>query len=712
MLQAIQYQKTGELSVKELPAPIVRPGMVVVRTHASLISAGTERTSVATAQSSMLEKARTRPDLVKQVVDMARREGVMNTIGKVRSRLDSYKALGYSAAGVVLESGVDGFAPGDRVACAGAGYASHAEVIAVPRNLAVRIPEGVSFDEAAFTTLGAIAMQGVRQSRVVLGESVAVIGLGLLGQLTVQLLKAAGCRVIGLDINEGQFALAREFGADEVTTSDRGAVAAIESFTRGLGADAVIITASTGSNEPLELAIQAARKKGRVVIVGAIGMQMQRSPFYEKELEITIACSYGPGRYDPSYEEDGLDYPAAYVRWTEGRNMESVLDLIAAGRLNVARMITHRFDIAQAEKAYDLITGKVKEPYFGIVLQYPDRGNAALARSVSIGTRGAKTDALAVGFIGAGNFAQGFLLPPVKKSGARLVAVSTSTAVNARSVAEKFGFEDASTDNEAILAHGDIDAVFIATRHDTHGRFVAEALAAGKQVFVEKPLAISREELERILEIATSKSDRVMVGFNRRFSDSLVELRKHFRDVREPLVMMYRVNAGHLKPEFWTQAESQGGRIIGEACHFIDCMQFMTDARPVSVYAAAIGSQNSQVKNSDSVSITIRFDDGSVGAVHYLANGDPSVPKEYFEVFGGNRTGVMENFSRVVLSRDRKRKELRMTGDKGHAAEVAQTLEAMKSSGPMPISFQSLVDTTVVTLAAMESLVSGEVVRM
>lgn len=711
MLQAIQHQKTGELSVKELPAPSVRPGMVIVRTHASLISAGTERTSVATAQASMLEKARTRPDLVKQVWDMAKREGVMNTIDKVRSRLDSYKSLGYSAAGVVIESGVDGFAPGDRVACAGAGYASHAEVIAVPKNLVVKIPDGVTFDEAAFTTLASIALQGVRQSRVVLGESVAVIGLGLLGQLTVQLLKAAGCRVIGLDINEGQFEMARAFGADAVTTSDRAAAQAIESFTRGLGADAVIITASTNSSDPMELAIQSARKKGRVVVVGAIGMDIQRSPFYEKELEITIACSYGPGRYDPSYEEEGHDYPAAYVRWTEGRNMEAVLDLIAAGRLDVQKMITHRFAIADAERAYDLITGKVKERYFGIILQYPDRGDATLARTVKVaGTTLANAGELSVGFIGAGNFAQGFLIPPVKKSGARLAAVSTSTAVNARSVAEKFGFEEASTDNGSIIANRSIDAVFIATRHDTHGRFVADALDAGKQVFVEKPLAINRDELAHIEQIAGSGNDRVMVGFNRRFSASLDAMKSHFRDVHEPLVMMYRVNAGFLKPEFWTQAESQGGRIIGEGCHFIDSMQFMCEARPVSVYAAAIGAQNSQVKNADSVSITVRFADGSVGTLMYLANGDPSVAKEYFEVFGGNRTAIMENFSRVVLSRDRKRKELKFDGDKGHASEVALTLDAMKSGGPMPIAFQSLVDTTIVTLAAMESLATGSVV--
>lgn len=712
MLQAIQHQKTGELLVKELPAPAVRPGFVVVRTQASLISAGTERTSVATAQASMLGKIKSRPDLARQVFEMAKKEGVFSTLEKVRARLDSYKALGYSAAGIVVESGVDAFAPGDRVACAGAGYASHAEVIVVPKNLVVRIPDGVTFDEASFTTLGAIALQGVRQSRVVLGESVAVIGLGLLGQLTVQLLKAAGCRVIGLDINEAQFAMAREFGADAVATSDAAAVGAIESFTRGLGADAVIITASTSSDEPMKLALNVARKKGRVVVVGAIGMDIPRSPFYEKELEITIACSYGPGRYDPSYEEDGHDYPAAYVRWTEGRNMEAILDLIAAKKLDVERMITHRFAIADAERAYDLITGKVKERYFGIVLQYPERGAAALERTVKVATAtGAKNGALNIGFIGAGNFAQGFLLPPMKKSGARLVAVSTSTAVNARSVAEKFGFEQASTDNEGVLANTAIDAVFVATRHDTHGRFVAEALEAGKQVFVEKPLAINREELDRILQLS-SKSDRVMVGFNRRFSEPLVAMKRHFGDVGEPLVMMYRVNAGFLKPEFWTQSESQGGRIIGEGCHFIDCMQFITDARPVSVFAAAIGSQNAQVKNADSVSITIRFDDGSVGTLLYLANGDAAIPKEYFEVFGANRTAIMDNFKRVTLARDRKIKEMKFSGDKGHTAEVTQTLAAMKSGAPMPIPFQSLVDTTLVTFAAVESLATGTVVNL
>lgn len=713
MLQAIQYQKTGELSVKDLPAPELKPGMVIVRTSASLISAGTERTSVETAKASMLQKARSRPDLVRQVLDMAKKEGAMATWEKVRTRLDSYKALGYSAAGVVIASSVDEFAPGDRVACAGAGYASHAEVIAVPKNLVIKVPEEVTLDEACFTTLGAIAMQGVRQAKVSLGESVAVIGLGLLGQLTVQLLKASGCRVIGLDINERQFALAREFGADAVTTSSGGAASVIESFTRGLGADAVIITASTGSNEPMELALKAARKKGRVVVVGAVGMNLPRSPFYEKELEVTIACSYGPGRYDPSYEEDGHDYPVAWVRWTERRNMESVIDLIAAGKLNVKRMISHRIPIAEAERAYDLITGKINEPYIGIVLNYPDRGEKAMLRSVKVGNGASNGSAnLGIGFVGAGNFAQSFLLPNAKKSGARLVAVATSTSVNAHSVAEKFGFSEATTDASALIANKGIDAVFIATRHDTHGEFVAGALEAGKQVFVEKPLAISREELETIRGIVEAKNDRVMVGFNRRFSASVRAVKGNFAGVGEPLVMLYRVNAGFIPLESWVQAESQGGRIIGEGCHFIDTMQFLTDARPVSVYAAAIGSRNAQVRNADSVSITVRFSDGSVGTLLYLANGDGAISKEYLEVHGGGRSAVMDNFRQVTLARGRKTKVEKFDGDKGHAEEVHQTLAAMKNHTAMPISFQSLHDTTLVTLAAMESLATGNAVTL
>ncbi|MBL7989155.1 MAG: bi-domain-containing oxidoreductase [Chlorobi bacterium] len=712
MLQAIQYQKTGELHVKELPAPELKPGMILVRTAASLISAGTERTSVATAQASMLTKARTRPDLVKQAMDMVKKEGLMNTVEKIRTRLDSYKALGYSAAGVVVASACDGFAPGDHVACAGAGYASHAEVIAVPKNLAVKIPDGVSFEQAAFTTLGAIALQGVRQAKISLGESVAVVGLGLLGQLTVQLLKAAGCRVIGLDINESLFPAARQFGADAVANSSGGAAQAIESFTRGIGADAVIITAGTNSNAPMELAIASARKKGRVVVVGAVGMDIPRAGFFEKELEITISCSYGPGRYDPTYEEEGHDYPVAFARWTEGRNLQAILDLMASGSLDVQPMITHRFPITEAGKAYDIITGKTPEPHIGIILQYPER-KESLVRTVLVHPAKPVAGALGVAYIGAGNFAQSYLIPPTQNAGARMIAVATSTAVNARSVAEKFGFQQATTDVDAVLANPEIDAVFIATRHDTHGDYVARSLQAGKQVFVEKPLAINREELGRIRELAEQGRDRVMVGFNRRFSKPLVDMRKIFANCGEPLAMIYRVNAGFIKPDNWIQAPAQGGRIIGEGCHFIDSMQFMAGgARPVSVHAAAIGSDNTQVRNADNVAITIRFSDGSIGTLLYLANGDPSVSKEYFEVFGGGMTAIMQNFATVATSRGRKTKVEKYNGDKGHSQEVAQTIAAMKSGGPMPISFQSLHDTTLATIAALESLATGAVVQV
>ena len=713
MLQSIQYQKTGELSVKELPAPKVRRGSILVRTEASLISAGTERTSISTAQSSMLEKARTRPDLVKQVFDMAKREGLWSTLEKVRSKLDSYKTQGYSASGVVVESGCDEFAVGDRVACAGSG-GNHAEINIVPKNLAIKIPDEVSFEDASFTTLGSIALQGVRQAKINLGANVAVVGLGLIGQITVQLLKAAGCRVIGFDINKKQFDLAKEFGADFVALSDENSVALAESFSRGVGLDAVIITTSTSSNAPMEFALNATRKKGRIVVVGVTGMNIPRSPFYEKELEITISCSYGPGRYDSTYEEDGNDYPVAYVRWTEKRNMEAIIDLIAQKKLNVQRIITHRIPITEAEKAYDLITGKIDEAYLGIILQYPNRGELATARSVWIGSHGKPIHSgfVGIGFIGAGSFAQSYLLPTVKKSGARLVAVNTSTPVNARSVAEKYGFEIAVTDASEVLNNSNISGVFIATRHDSHGRYVKNALELGKQVFVEKPLCISYQELEEIRVIAELKNDRVMVGFNRRFSDPLIDMKNHFSNCIEPFTMTYRVNAGFLKLEFWTQHELQGGRIIGEGCHFIDCMQYICGARPISVYANCISSSNSQVKNNDTVSMIIKFSDGSIGNLIYLANGDPSVSKEYFEVFGSGRTAIMDNFKSLKLYKDRKIKEKKYNGDKGHANEVYKTLYAMRNGSPMPIEFDSLYNTTLITIAAMESLATGAVITL
>ncbi|MGE3800243.1 MAG: bi-domain-containing oxidoreductase [Candidatus Kapaibacterium sp.] len=707
MLQAVQHQKSGEIEVKELPAPTVRSGWIVVATQASLISAGTERASVEKSKASLIERARKQPEDVRQVIDMAKKEGVLNTIRKVQNKLDSYRALGYSAAGVVLESGCDEFAPGDRVACAGAGYAVHAEVISVPKNLAVKLPENVSFEDASFTTLGAIALQGIRQADPRLGENVAVIGLGLLGQLTVGMLKANGCRVIGLDIDESQFSLAKEFGADATAPSNGDAVNVVESFTRGIGADAVIITAGTSSNAPMELAIKMTRKKGRIVVVGAVGMDLPRSPFYEKELEITISCSYGPGRYDPGYEEEGHDYPAGYVRWTENRNMEAVLDMIASGALNVGRIITHRYPITQAATAYDLITGKINESFVGVVLTYPEKAEGNLQRTISLNPKSAIPNPqsnIRLGFIGAGSFAQGHLIPHLTKLDLNLVAAVTATPANARSVAEKFGFAEASTDSVEIIGGDRTNTLFIATQHDTHGDYVARGLKASKQVFVEKPLAINREELERIRELAEGGNNRVMVGFNRRFSESFVAVKKHFEGVREPLSIFYRVNAGHIPLSSWVQRPEQGGRIIGEGCHFIDTMQYLTGARPVSVEARAIRSENTEVKNADTVTITITFDNGSIGTLHYFSNGAKSIPKEYCEVYGGGRTGIMDDFRRVTLASGTKSSLKKFDGSKGHREEVIATINAMRSGEPMPISFQSLYDTTLATIEAVEKL--------
>lgn len=709
MRQVVQHQKSGEIEVTELPAPALRPGWIVVRTASSLISAGTERASVEKSQASLLERARKQPDDVKQVIEMAKKEGPLNTLRKVMNKLDSYRALGYSAAGVVIESGCDAFAPGDRVACAGAGYAVHAEVITVPKNLAVRIPENVTFDEASFTTLGAIALQGVRQADLRLGESVAVVGLGLLGQITVALLKASGCRVIGLDVDTTQFPLAKKFGADVLLPSTPDAVVAVETATRGLGADAVIITAATGSNAPMESAIRMARKKGRVVVVGAVGMDLPRSPFYEKELEITISCSYGPGRYDPSYEEEGHDYPAAYVRWTEGRNMEAILDLIAAGSLDVAQIITHRFPLDEASRAYELIMGETGDPFLGVVLNYPDAPEGTPVRRVAIAETAAPTadgGAQRLSFIGAGSFAQSNLLPHLARLDLRFLSAVTATPANARSVAGKFGFAEAGTDAAAELVRAEADLIFIATQHDTHGDYVARALEAGKQVFVEKPLAITIDELERIAAIART-NDRVMVGFNRRFSESFAAVKRHFAPVLEPLTMIYRVNAGHIPTGHWVQRPEQGGRIIGEACHFVDTMQFLTGARPRTVHAAAISSTNVERRNADTVAITITFDDGSIGTLHYIAVGAKDVAKEYCEVHGGGRSAIMDDFRRVTLAGGGGGVK-KFDGTKGHREEMIEVVNAMRSGAPMPISFQSLYDTSLLCILALESLATGE----
>jgi predicted dehydrogenase/threonine dehydrogenase-like Zn-dependent dehydrogenase len=700
MLQVTQYQKTGEMFVEELPEPTLREGGVLVRNLYSLVSAGTERSSVETAQASLIGKAKKRPDLVKQVLDNAKREGLQATYEKVKTRLDNYAQLGYSSAGIVIESSVPDLKPGDRVACAGAGYASHAEVVFVPKNLAAKIPENVDFENAAFTTLGSIALQGVRQADVRVGENVAVIGLGLLGLISVQLLKASGCRVIGLDVTKDYFDLAGELGCDECVLSSSEALPAVESFTRGYGTDAVIITAATNSSEPVELAIEMARKKSTIVVVGAVGMNIPRNPFYQKELDFRISCSYGPGRYDGDYEERGIDYPVGHVRWTENRNMQAILDLVSTGNLDVKSLTTHTFPIGAALGAYDLITGKIKQAYLGILISYPTTGKKTA--KVAVGSKKASSGMPTIGFIGAGNFAQSYLLPPLQKSGVVLKGVMTTSPVKAKSAARKFGFEFCTGEASTVLS--DADAIFVATRHDSHAPYVLDALKAGKHVFVEKPLAVNLDELDTIkLEYVKSNDKALMVGFNRRFSAPFQDIRSFFSDVSEPLLITYRINAGFIPKDHWTQSPEQGGRIIGEGCHFIDCMSFLTNSLPSSVYAESISTNNSQVTDADNASIIIKYSDGSIGTLIYVANGDKGPGKEYCEISGGGRTAIMDNFSTVTYHKNGGQRKQKYDGSKGHRQEVAAFLGAIQGKDKV-IAFDSLYMTTLSTIMAMESL--------
>jgi polar amino acid transport system substrate-binding protein len=719
LLQVIQYQKTGEISVDELPAPKLRPGGVLVRNAFSLISAGTERTSVETAQASMVQKARMRPDLVRQVLDNVNREGVVATYKKVRDRLDNFKDLGYSSAGIVVESAVDDIKVGDRVACGGVGYAAHAEIVSVPRNLVVRIPDEVGFDEAAFTTVCAIAMQGVRQADVRVGEQVVVIGLGLIGLITVQLLKASGCRVLGMDVVSRNFELALTLGCDRCAISNDDCVLEAQRFTRGYGADAVVITAATTSNEPVELAIQCARKRGTVVAVGAVGMNIPRSPFYEKEINFRMSCSYGPGRYDPDYEERGQDYPLGFVRWTENRNMEAALDMMAQRKLNVGALITHRIPVEESLRAYDIITGKVEESYLGILIQYSATSEPiALSRRIELhpAARAASGRKAVLGFVGAGNFTQSTLLPPILKLAPRLRGLATGKPVNAKNIAKKYHFEFCATDASEIIRDEEVNLVFVTSRHDSHARYVTEALRAGKSVFVEKPPALNNEELDSVLEAyaeaeGTGSAPLLMVGYNRRFSEPVLVIQQLFAARTEPLVMHYRVHAGFMPSTHWMQHPEQGGRFIGEGGHFVDVMQFLCGALPTSVYAVA-PSDYARRYNNDNVLVTITFADGSVGTIHYLANGANAVEKEYLEVFGDSKTARMWNFKKLECVVGRKKSTTSLSGAKGHAEEIKALLDGFESGAGSPISIESLAATSRATFAVLESLRTDCVVRV
>jgi len=740
--QVLQNLKTGTVELADVSIPLCQPGHLLIATRCSLISVGTERMVIEFARKNLLEKARARPDLVRQVLDKAQREGMLTTLESVRSRLDQPLALGYSSAGTVIAvgEGVTDIHVGDRVACAGGGYAVHAEVVSVPNNLVVKLPNSVDFESAAFTTLGAIALHGLRLAEPQLGETVAVIGLGLVGLLTVQLAKAAGCRVLGMDPNPDRCRLAEQLGCDATATSSSQFASRVSQFTDGHGADKVIICAATPSNEPVELAGRIARDRATVVAVGAVGMEIPRKLYYEKELTFRVSRSYGPGRYDPEYEEKGHDYPIGYVRWTENRNMQAFLQLLAEGKVNVKPLIIHRFPIEEAPKAYDLITGKTGEPFLGVLITYPDQPD--LSRKIVLNQHQVSRithhasrsgiDRVTIGLLGAGNFAVTTLLPNMKKvPGIEFIGVCTATGLSARHAGDKFGFRYCTTDENQILNDPDINTVVIATRHHLHARQVIAALNAGKHVFCEKPLALNEDELRDIVkayqqanrrisesanaQIRNPKSEirNLMVGFNRRFAPMARQLKAFLADVHEPLVMHYRVNAGYIPPDHWVQDPEQGGgRIIGEVCHFVDFLTFLADALPVRVHARAL--PNDGRYRDDNVVITLEFADGSLGTITYVANGDKAFPKERVEVFGGGCVATLDDFRRLELVRGGRRKVVRsrLRRDKGHRGEWEAFVQALREGGPAPIPFEEIVATTLTTFAVVDSLRRGKLVAV
>lgn len=721
MKQVLQNYNTGELLLAEVPEPLSKADQVLVRNCASLVSAGTERQMIDLAKKSLLGKALARPDLVKKVIALAKTEGIQEAYQVSKSRLDTPVPLGYSSAGQVIGvgEGVQGFKVGDRVACTGSTYASHAEVVSVPHNLCVPIPDNVDDESAAFVALGGIALHAVRVSGAALGETIAVIGLGLLGLLAVQLLKATGCQVLGTDPDPARCSLARELGCDATAASPAEFQALVDNQTALQGCDSALIFAATSSNQPVELAAEITREQGRVVVPGLVGLDIPRKIFYEKELDLRISRAWGPGMYDLDYESGKVDYPYSFVRWTAGRNMSAFLDLVAQGKVSLDKLITHHFPIDRALEAYELIT-KGHEPFIGVVLTYPDSEKRTQpSRVVKLGTKiqrstlNMKPANACVGFIGAGNFAKATLFPALKSlDHVHLQGLADISGANAQTVGEKYGFSYCTTDYHELLADEQINTIMIATPHNSHAQLAIEALNAGKHVYVEKPLAINTEQLRAIFEAhqnaprSTLHAPLLMVGFNRRFSPFSIALKDWLSFSDLPMVINCRVNAGYVPPERWEQdPQVGGGRIIGEVCHFVDMFQFFSDAQPVEVYAQTMKAAGQYLSQDNSV-ISIKMDDGSVGTITYTASGDKAFPRERVEIFRAGAVGLIDNFrfARFVhQSRNRSMKN-RFGIDRGHNTEIAAFIAAV-SGGELTLpDFESLLYTTLTTFAIEESL--------
>jgi len=707
MKQVTHNARGGSPAVSDIPEPVAKPGCVLIANAYSVISAGTEKAAMELAGKTLVGKAIERPDHVRRAVEKMKQEGLLETVAGILEKLDAPMSMGYSSAGIVLAcgAGVQGFRPGDRVVSNG----PHAGVVSVPANLCALAPEGVPLEQAAFAVLGSVALHGIRTAKTQLGETAFVIGLGLVGQLAVALLNAQGCRVVGTDPDPGRCALAVKMGADIARPDIDPAV--IAGLTGGLGADAVLITAASKSKEPVDLAIGAVRKKGRVVLVGVAALELDRRPFYFKEAEFVVSCSYGPGRYDADYEERGHDYPAPYVRWTEQRNMRAVLDMMASGRLDTRSLVSHRFGIEQAAKAYELIE-KGNEPFMAVLLEYPGIESGERKTRLELRSSAAASGGIGIGVIGAGNFAKSTILPVLAKTRTfRPRIICSAGGLNASHLAAKYRFEVVAAEEEAVHADASVNTEFILTRHDRHADQVIAALKAGKNVFVEKPLCLSVEELRAIEEalLAREKTPLLMVGFNRRFSPAASEARKFVSDIAGPLTVSVRFNAGEIPPDHWTQDElAGGGRIIGEACHAIDLASYLVGSVPVRVFAESVGGINAGRVTDDQCFITLRHANGSISNIGYLAGGDKAYSKERIEVIGGGRVAVIDNFRELTTVRNGKTARIPYGGqDKGHRAEIEALEQALTQGGNAPISWKELRAVTLASILAVRSLREG-----
>ncbi|MFT5848354.1 bi-domain-containing oxidoreductase, partial [Psychroserpens sp.] len=706
MQQLTQKLGSGDMIIQDVPYPQLGKGMVIVKNHYSIISAGTEGSTVVAARKSLIGKAKERPQQVKQVVDTLKKQGPIQTYRAVMKKLDAYSPLGYSCSGEVIEvgEGVTEFEVGDKVACAGAGYANHAEIVSVPINLCVKLDQNTNLKDAAYNTLGAIAMQGVRQADLRLGESCVIIGLGLLGQLAALILKASGVTVIGIDVSEAAVKQAVDNKVVDLgmTRNAAGVEEQIQTATNGYGADAVIIAAATSSLDPINFAGAIARKKGTVVVLGAVPTGFDRDPFwYRKELELKMACSYGPGRYDLNYEEKGIDYPLPYVRWTEKRNMEAFQNLIATNRINIDYLTTHEFEFEDAKSAFDLVVSKA-EPFTGIALKY-DTDKVITKAKIST-SEIEKLGQINISFIGAGSYAQGNLLPNIPETAeVGRVGVLTNTGTTSKRVAEKFNFQFCATE-EADVLNDKTNTVFVATRHDSHGPYVLKSLEANKNVFVEKPLCLLESELEAIIEAQSKANKAVMVGFNRRFSPLTTKLKKAIGD--HPMTMIYRINAGAIPGDNWIQdLEIGGGRVLGEVCHFIDYLTFLNGSLPIKVSATALPDAN---QLNDTLNILIQFENGSSGVVGYYANGSKSMTKEYVEVFSAGMSATLDDFKKLtIFGKGKPSKDKLFNQNKGQKEMVAAFVNGLLENGKAPISFEEVVAVTKASFKVLESIKRG-----